>query len=98
MRVERGHDSLEERCAEGYGITPEEDCWRLTDEGECEVDYTDLWTSVYQEENDVMSGGAAVAAAGGAAVAEPKRTNVSPPQRDAGFGSPLKDETWTSDF
>lgn len=93
VRVERGHISLEERCREGFGVTGVEDCWRLTDEGECEVGYSDLWASVYKEEMAVLQGGkeagGGVQGGGGQ-----RKTNEPPPPRNTGFGL---EESWKED-
>ena len=94
MRVERGHISLEERCSEGFGIVEDADCWRLTEDGECEVEYTNLWSKVYKEEREVLTGeeGAAGAGAGGG---QKKKTNEPPPPRDTpGLGSSFSGDQW----
>ena len=93
VRVERGHVSLEERCSEGFGIVEDADCWRLTEDGECEVEYTNLWSKVYQEEMDVLTGGGA--AAGAAAGGAKKKTNEPPPPRDVpGLGGSFSGDQW----
>lgn len=49
--------SLQERCQEGYGVDPIEDCLRIADDNDCEVGYTNLWADVYAEEAEVMNRG-----------------------------------------
>ncbi|CAB1096412.1 unnamed protein product [Ectocarpus sp. CCAP 1310/34] len=72
IRVERGHVSLEERCAPGFDEEDLSNCWQLPDDmipgdgEECELnpDYQNLWAAVYEEEMDVLTGESAARAAG----------------------------------
>eukprot|EP00752_Nemacystus_decipiens_P011269 g10015.t1 len=72
LRVERGHVSLEERCAPGFDKEDLTNCWMLPDgllgedAEECELNpnYTNLWAAVYAEEMEVLHGESAKRAAG----------------------------------
>eukprot|EP00903_Cladosiphon_okamuranus_P007049 g6852.t1 len=72
IRVERGHVSLEERCAPGFDDEDLTNCWKLPDDmlgedaEECELNpnYANLWAAVYEEEMEVLNGESAARAAG----------------------------------
>lgn len=75
VRVERGHVSLEERCSPRFGLSDDE-LGRLEDGEECEIDYMELWRTIYKEEMEVLNKGPRL---GGGGKGKGKRSNEPPP-------------------